>query len=199
MTRRAGAAAGTRATILEAAHGLLDRREGGTLTLLEVAAAAGVSRATIYKSVGSRRALLAALFEDQGRRMSFDRVLAAARIEDPARAVIATVRECCRAWAVIPLAVRRTLALAVLDDEIGALVARYEGYRRREMGALARRAHAARVTRPGLGAIQVTVALCLLTAFTTFDPLLLEHGARAASRHLVAIVRAALGIETGEE
>ena len=62
MTRRAGAAAGTRATILEAAHGLLDRREGGTLTLLEVAAAAGVSRATIYKSVGSRRALLAALF-----------------------------------------------------------------------------------------------------------------------------------------
>jgi AcrR family transcriptional regulator len=35
---------------VEAAHSLLDRGDGTQLTLQEVAAAAGVTRATIYKS-----------------------------------------------------------------------------------------------------------------------------------------------------
>lgn len=73
----------------------MNQAEGTSLSLIEVAAAAGVSRATIYKSVGSRPALLAAVFEDQGRLIQFDRMLAAAQVDDPVQAILATVRESC--------------------------------------------------------------------------------------------------------
>ncbi|HEX7263174.1 MAG TPA: TetR/AcrR family transcriptional regulator [Candidatus Dormibacteraeota bacterium] len=49
----------TRERILDGARGLL--AEGGTPTVGQVAAAAGVSRASFYRAFGSRRALLAAL------------------------------------------------------------------------------------------------------------------------------------------
>ena len=139
MRTRARAAAATRAGILEAAHRLLNQRDSTTLTLQEVAAAAGVSRATIYKSVGSRVRLLAAVFEDQGRLIGFDRVLAAMEEANPARAVVTTIRESCRAWSVMPDAIRKTLALAALDEEIGQLVRNYERHRRARLAALARR------------------------------------------------------------
>ena len=146
MRTRARVAAGTRASILEAAHRLLNQRDIPALTLQEVAAAAGVSRATIYKSVGSRVRLLAAVFEDQGRLIGFDRVLAAIQMDDPAVAVVATVRESCRAWSVMPDAIRKTLALAALDAEVGQLVRDYERHRRARLAAL-RGVRAAQVRR----------------------------------------------------
>lgn len=194
MTGRGRAAERTRLRILQAAHALLNQGEDVTLTLQEVAARAGVTRATLYQHVGSRRGLLSAVFEDQGRLMAFDRVVAAARLEDPARAVLSTLREGCRAWAVMPDAIRRTLALAVIDAEVGALVRKYEGYRVREMAALARRAWRAGVFAAGLGARDAAATLALVTGFPTFDQLRIEHGARAATRHLVRIATASLGL-----
>jgi len=199
MGRRGQAAADTRASIIEAAHRLLNQRDGSALTLQEVATAAGVSRATVYKSVGSRRELLAAVFEDQGRLIQFDRVLSASRLDDPALAVIATVRESCRAWSVIPEAVRKTLALAVIDAEIGELVQQYERYRQAEMTALARRALKAGAVRPGLSLKDAAATLALLTGFPAFDQLRFEHDAAAATEHLVRIVTASLGINPHEE
>jgi AcrR family transcriptional regulator len=194
MSRRGAAAAETRAAIIAAAHRLLDREEATGLTLQEVAAEAGVSRATLYKSVGSRRALLAAVFEDQGRRIAFDRVQEAMRRADPARAIIATVRECGRAWAASPEAIRRTLALAALDPEIGALVRKYEGYRQSEVETLVRRAHRAGALAPALDVPAASVTLALLTAFTTFDALRARLGVRPATGHLVRIARTTLGL-----
>ena len=178
---------------------LLNQRDGGALALHEVAAAAGVSRATVYNSVGSRRALLAAVFEDQGRIVGYDRVLAAMRLTDLAAALVGTVRESCRAWSVIPDAIRRTLALAVIDAEIGELVDRYERYRRTELSGLARRANRAGVLSPGLGTKNATATLALLTSFPAFDQLRLEHGTRTATEHLVRMARTSLGITPHEE
>ena len=194
MQNRRRAAADTHARIIEAAHMLLNQRDGGALALHEVAAAAGVSRATVYNSVGSRRALLAAVFEDQGRIVGFDRVLAAMRLADAAVAVISTVRESGRAWSIIPDAIRRTLALAVIDAEIGELVERYERYRRAELAGLARRASRAGVFAPGVGAKNAAATLALLTSFPAFDLLRLEHDPRAATEHLVRMAQATLGI-----
>ena len=56
MSRRGAEAAATRERILDAAHRLLGRMDAGGLSLEEVARTAGVSRATLYKRVGSRRA-----------------------------------------------------------------------------------------------------------------------------------------------
>jgi AcrR family transcriptional regulator len=194
MRTRARVAAGTRASIVEAAHRLLNQRDSTALTLQEVAAAAGVSRATIYKSVGSRARLLAAVFEDQGRLIGFDRVLAAIQMDDPAVAVVATVRESCRAWSVMPDAIRKTLALAALDAEIGQLVRDYERYRRARLAALARRACRAGApgTRPRVRDAAATLAL--LTSFTTFDQLRLEHDRRRSTDLLVRMAKALLGI-----
>lgn len=194
MRTRARVAAGTRASILEAAHRLLNQRDSTALTLQEVAAAAGVSRATIYKSVGSRARLLAAVFEDQGRLIGFDRVLAAIQMDDPAVAVVATVRESCRAWSVMPDAIRKTLALAALDAEIGQLVRDYERHRRARLAALARRACRAGApgTRPQVRDAAATLAL--LTSFTTFDQLRLEHDRRRSTDLLVRMAKALLGI-----
>jgi hypothetical protein len=47
-TKRARSASANRQGILDAAHELLGRSDGGTLTLQGVSEAAGVSRATIY-------------------------------------------------------------------------------------------------------------------------------------------------------
>lgn len=196
MRGRSRAAAGTRAAIVTAAHRLLNRRGGGTLALHEVARAAGVSRAAVYKSVGSRRALLAAVFEDQGRLIGFDRVLAAMRLDDPAAAVIATVRESCRAWAVMPAAIRRTLALAAMDDEVAALVQRYERHRRAAVATLAGRAHRAGVLRAGISVPAAAATLTMVTGFPAFDQLLLDHRPPAAGRILVAIAANALGLTT---
>jgi AcrR family transcriptional regulator len=193
MQKRKAAAAETRARIIAAAHALLNH-EPSTLTLQEVAKAAGITRAAVYKSVGSRRALLAAVFEDQGRLVDFDRVLRAAQLEDPAEAVIETVRESCRAWAVMPGAIRKTLALAVVDAEIGELVGRYEGYRRAEMTALATRAHRAGILKVQQTVDEAAATLTLLTGFAAFDHHALNADRHKAADHLVQVVTAALGI-----
>jgi AcrR family transcriptional regulator len=194
MRTRARAAAATRAGILEAAHRLLNQRDSTTLALQEVAAAAGVSRATIYKSVGSRVRLLAAVFEDQGRLIGFDRVLAAMEEADPAGAVVATIRESCRAWSVMPDAIRKTLALAALDEEIGQLVRNYERHRRARLAALARRVCGAGTRGTQLRVREAAAALALLTSFTTFDQLRLEHDTQRSTDLLVRMAEASLGI-----
>lgn len=194
MQSRREAASATRRRIVDAAHGLLARPDSGALELVEVARAAGVSRATIYNSIGSRADLLAAVFVDQGRVIGFERVLGAMALEDPARALVATVRESCRAWSVEPDAIRRTLALAVIDPEVGRLVDRYEGDRRERMAALARRARRAGVTAPALSARDVTATLTLLTSFQAFDHHLVDGDAEAATRRLTGTARRALGL-----
>lgn len=194
MRKRDRAAGGTRAAIIAAAHQLLNQADGSALTLQEVADAAGVTRATVYNSIGSRRELLAAVFEDQGRLIRYDRVLAAMRLDNPATAIVETVRASCRAWAVIPEAIRKTQALAAVDAESRELVEQYERYRRGELAALARRAVDAGAVNRTLKEADVTATLAVLTGFQAFDQLRLDHSARAATERLVRMVKASLGI-----
>jgi AcrR family transcriptional regulator len=194
MRTRARAAAGTRGAIVDAAHRLLDQRGRTALTLQEVAAAAAVSRATIYKSIGSRTQVLAAVFEDQGRLIGFDRVLAAMAMDDPDAAAIATVRESCRAWSVMPEAIRKTLALSALDAEIAALVHGYERHRRARLTVLARRVCRAGATgmRPRVRDAAATLALA--TSFAAFDQLRIELDTRQATDLLVQLTSTSLGL-----
>ena len=194
MRQRGEHAARTRARLVAAAHALLDRPESSALTVDEVARAAGVSRATAYNQFGSRRNLLAAVFEDQGRRIGYDRVLAALHGSNPRAAVTEVVRESCRAWSASPLAIRRTLALAVLDPEIGALVARYEGYRRAEIADLAHRLARAGLLASGLGRDEAAALLGAFTSFQAFDLVLAGGDARSAIERLLRMTTASLGI-----
>ena len=150
MRRRAAAAEDTRRRIIDAAHRLLADQNGGRLRVHEVARAAGVSRATLYNRVGPRRSLLAAVFRDQGRLIGYGRVQEAMADRDAVRALDATVRESCRAWSVIRVAIRRTLALAALDREVGRLVGRYEASRWAGLSGLVSRLGEQGALAPGI-------------------------------------------------
>jgi AcrR family transcriptional regulator len=195
MQNRELAAIENREGIIQAAHELLNQPGGGSLALNEVAAAAGVSRATIYNRVGSRRDLLVAVFEDQGRLIRFDRVLRSLALADPAQAIVSTVRESCRAWAVMPIAIRRTLALAAVDSEVGELVHRYEGHRRKELASLARRARGARVLDPALSVADAAAVLTICTGFPAYDQLRMDLRPAEATRHMVKMASTALGLK----
>lgn len=190
MSTRSRGAWATRLRIIEAAHRLLGRPDGGSLSLQEVADEAGISRATIYNRVGTRRELLTAVFEDQGRLIGYNRVLAAMSLSDPSEAVAETVREGCRAWEVIPDAIRRTLALAALDEEIGELVAQFEAYRRSEIERLADRARPTTVA--DVWAENRSAGLSLITSFSAYDHLRSTHKPAEAMRVLTQLASATL-------
>ena len=192
MRRRRAAAEETRQRILDAAHELLERPDGGRLALEDIADRAGVTRATIYNRIGGRAELLAAVFTDQGRLVEFDRVLAALEIDDPVKATIRTVRESCRSWSLRPDAIRRTLALASVDSEVHVLVERYERSRRARLGVLANRLFGSGETSADRRHVADTLAIT--TSFQAYDLLRLDHAHHAATRRLLAMTRSALGI-----
>ena len=187
MQRRGLAAGQTRAAIIEAVHTLLNAPRSSNLTLEEVARAAGVTRVTIYNQFGSRRSLLTAAFSDQGRLIAYDRVVAATAMPDAGLALRATLHEVCRAWDVIPRAIRRVLALAVLDSEIGDVAERYERARRTQMAALARRLEAP------VGPSAAAAILAALTHPQTYFQFRADAGAKTAARRLEQVVLSALG------
>jgi AcrR family transcriptional regulator len=189
MRRRSAAAARTRAAVVNAVHELLDAPDAGRLTLDDVARAAGITRATVYNQFGSRQALLAAAFADQGRLVRYDRVLDALAIDDPRAALQTTIRETCRAWDTIPQAVRRVLALAELDPEIGAVVAGFERSRRARMAPLARRLDAP------IGATEAAAVLGAMTSPLTYYQFRTGAGPRVAARRVFHAIVAALGLE----
>ena len=192
MRRRAAAAEDTRRRIIDAAHRLLADQNGGRLRVHEVARAAGVSRATLYNRVGPRRSLLAAVFRDQGRLIGYGRVQEAMADRDAVRALDATVRESCRAWSVIRVAIRRTLALAALDREVGRLVGRYEASRWAGLSGLVSRLGEQGALAPGIDNETGTAALALLTSFQSYDQLWERRGHDAATEQLAFMAGATL-------
>jgi AcrR family transcriptional regulator len=199
LRRRAEQAAATRASIIAAAHALLDNLEAPQLTLDEVARAAGVSRATVYNQFGSRRALLAAVFEDLGRIIQYDRVQNAQVLEDPLEAVQATIREACHCWSSSPVAIRRILAFGAFDPEIDELNSRYERYRRVQMRTLAERLHSAGFITSGVTLDDAAAILSSLTNPHSFVLLSSETSTHAAAERLVHMAVASLGLQLKKE
>lgn len=97
-TARAEAAGQTRARILEAATSLL--REAGVtgFSLESVARAAGVARLTVYNQLGSRRALLEAVFDEIATRGGLHRIREAMADSDPHAGLRRLVGIFCDFW-----------------------------------------------------------------------------------------------------
>lgn len=97
-TARAEAAGQTRARILEAATALL-RESGATgFSLESVARAAGVTRLTVYNQLGSRRALLEAVFDEIATRGGLHRIPEAMADSDPHAGLRRLVGIFCDFW-----------------------------------------------------------------------------------------------------
>jgi AcrR family transcriptional regulator len=97
--KRDSAAEKTRARIVSAATRHL-RSDAGlqNLSLESVAAAAGVTRVTVYKQFGSRRGLLEAVFDEVARRGGLHRIPRAMAEKDPRVALRQIVAIFCDFW-----------------------------------------------------------------------------------------------------
>jgi len=195
MSKRAEQADATRRGILDAALALLAEGTYHDATMEELAARAGVTRVTVYRTFGSKQAVLQALTWDELARARLDRVDAARANPDVRLAIRDLLRENCRMFSELGASLPLSLELARHDQDVAALVdATYHGRRHRSMEELARR-----ITKDGLRASgwttrQVVDALLVLTSYEAFETLTTRRGNSPveAARMLFALANAFL-------
>lgn len=156
-----------RRRVLDAARSLLRDSERYTaFTLDAVAKQAGVARATVYYQFGSKTGLLEALCDALAEAGRMGELASAFANPDPAAALEAFVRSFAVFWDADRPVMRRLRALALLDPDVGAVIAARDARRREGLTVL--------VGRLGLasaGAEEAVRTLQTLTSFETFDSL----------------------------
>ncbi len=121
--RRLETAAATRDAVMKAAVRLLKKGAAG-VTMNAVAAAAGVTRLTVYNQFGSRRGLLEAVFDDHALKGGIKLLADAATAADPIAGIEQMIDVLCRFWGSSP-AIAALQDASVADPELhGALESR---------------------------------------------------------------------------
>jgi AcrR family transcriptional regulator len=170
MSARADAVARTRQQITQAAAARI-RASAEPLALLDVAARAGVSRATLYRHFASVTALLDAVAADLLARARFDRLLAALEDPDPVHALRDVVIAGTGIWAADTTLVRNLLAMASTQPDALPVVAQLEHGRLAALEHLVDRLHQAGRLRGGLTRARAVDLLLVITAFSAWDEL----------------------------
>lgn len=177
MTRRAEQVAGTRRRILDATKAMLRDGSFHDASLEELAARAGVTRVTLYRTFGSKSQILLALTWDELARARLDRLDAAHELPDVIDAVREVLRENCRMFAALDEAFAVALELARRDDDMaGVIDATYHGRRHRAMERLARRVVRSSAAAPGWTTKEIVDALLTLTSYEVFETLTARRG-----------------------
>lgn len=101
-----------------------------------VAAAAGVTRMTVYNQFGSRTALIEAVLDQVVARDRMDQLVAGTSGLDPAAALGSALRTTCRFWQAERPLLRRLFAAGWADPAVAALLDRREGWRRDQFATL---------------------------------------------------------------
>lgn len=137
---RDAAAASRRAQVVRVAERLLRESENATALSLEtVAAAAAVTRLTIYKQFGSRRGLLEAVFDQRAAQGGLSRIPEAMMIDDPRQALDRLVEIFCAFWASEP-AVGQLQRIAASDPDFAEAIDARNERRREAVSAILARA-----------------------------------------------------------
>ena len=182
MTTRADQSAATRARVLDAVLALL--REGNfyDTSMEALADRAGVTRVTLYRTFGSRQALLEGLAWHLAEHARLDRVDAAHAHPDVRTAVRHVLRANCQMFAQLGEALPLALELARSDGDMRAFVdATYRGRRHRAMETLAARVVAEGAAAPGWSKPRIADALLVLTSHEAFQTLV-EQRSRSLDR-----------------
>ncbi len=138
MRARADAVSRTRQDIVRCAAERL-RGSPEPVTLAGIAAAAGVSRTTVYRHFRSITGLLDAVAADLLSRARFDQLLAAVSLPDPVAALAEVTRLGCGIWALDPNLVRNLFALARAQAEALPVIDQLEAGRVQIMEHLVQR------------------------------------------------------------
>jgi AcrR family transcriptional regulator len=176
--RRAAATAANRRAIVGAGRDLLAAGDWRGFTLDAVAAAAGVTRVTVYNQVHSKSGLLDAVLTDLTERAGMDQLLTATKTmpAEDARAYI--VERTCRFWHAERSVLRPLFGLATVDRDIAANLTQREQWRSDQLDRLLHRLadeRSARTSSSGrattMSRPQVLAALVAVTSFPMYDAL----------------------------
>ena len=175
LGKRQGPIEAARQQVLDAARGLLGGTDRYTaFTVDAVARQADVARATVYYQFGSKAGLLEALCDYLAELGGMSGLAEAFTEPDPRQALRRFVACFGQFWAADRPAMRRLRALALLDPDVGAVVAARDQRRHQGLAVLVGRLAGTSLTRTsmtGTEADRAVRVLVTLTSFETFDTL----------------------------
>ena len=139
------------------------------MTLAGIAAAAGVSRTTVYRHFRSVTGLLDAVAADLLSRARFDQLLSAVSLPDPAAALAEVTRLGCGIWAGDPDLVRNLFTLARAQADAVPVIGQLEAGRAQIMEHLVQRLEDAGALAAGLSRRDAIDLLIAATGFAGWD------------------------------
>jgi AcrR family transcriptional regulator len=166
--------------VLDAAERLIRDDAFHSATMDEIAAASGVSRATIFNRFGSKLGILQALYDRCLESREMEAVREAFAVEDPVVALDVVVETACAMWEEHGFVVEQLQAIATLEPEASAVLEGLREDHRTELQRLTRRLGRAGRLRSGLGEARATATLHMLTSLESF--LWLRHAYRLSLR-----------------
>jgi AcrR family transcriptional regulator len=168
---RPAVSARTRDKIMGAVRDLLADGTFHESTVEEVAAKAGVARATLYQHFGSRLALVDAICETFAENPVLVTLRQAVELEDADAALDQLIANAVRFWASEEAILRQLYGAAAIDPSAAALVERQTSDRRGELQLLLARLREAGRLGPELPDRTTLALLLVLTSFETFEEL----------------------------
>jgi AcrR family transcriptional regulator len=170
------ASAQTMDRVLDAAAELVSEDAFHTATMDDLAARAGVSRATVFSRFGSKVGVLEALSLRCAGSPEMRAIRDAHALEDPVEAVNAAIDAACNHWEKQGFILIQLKAIVVLEPEASALIEAQQQEQRAGKQQLARGLARAGRLRPGWTQPKAAAALHTLTSVETFLQLRREHG-----------------------
>ena len=172
MSTRAEQTAATRGRILEAARALVAEGNFHTASMEALAERAGVTRVTVYRTFGSRQALLESLFWEMMAVARLDRIDAAHALPDVHDALAEVLRANCEMFAALGASMPLAIDLARSDADMRAIMdATYYGRRPTAMAKLAARMVRDGAAAPGWTKPRIADALVVLSSYESFETL----------------------------
>jgi AcrR family transcriptional regulator len=162
--------------VLDASEQLIREDAFHTATMDELAAATGVSRATIFNRFGSKLGVLQALFDRCLESREMVAIREAFAVEDPVVALDAMVDTSCAMWEEHGFIVEQLQAIAILEPDASATLKAQGDDQRAAIQDLTRRLARADRLRPRLGEARATATLHMLTSLECFLWLRREYG-----------------------
>ena len=162
--------------VLDAAERLISEEAFHSATMEELAAAAGVSRATVFNRFGSKLGVLQALFSRAMEGPEMEAIRAALEIEDPVASLEALIEAACAIWESQAFIHEQLQAIVVLEPDASALVDQQRQEQRADLQGLARRLARAERLRPGISEARTAATLHMLTSLESFLWLRREYG-----------------------
>ena len=142
----------------------------------ELAAAAGVSRATVFNRFGSKLGVLQALFKRSMEGPEMQAITDALALEDPVAAFEAVIEAACAIWEAYGDVHLQLQAVGTLEPDANTLVDQQREQQRAEIEELVRRLAKAERLRPGLSQTRAAATLHMLTSLESFVWLRREYG-----------------------